>query len=125
MFTNRRCVVVLDPSGGRGMFDIRQWPARLGGASLGIGALLGSIPWPVAGILLTLVAAYPFVDRLLNHRENMAAIDKTAGGSPLESAAAVVTALRAPPPAATGRQLTGAVRPERRGRARGRKPDRR
>lgn len=82
----------------------RRAGAGLGSASLGIGGLTGTIPWPVATLLLGLGVAYLGVDRVLRHRETMAAIAKTADGAPLESAAPVVAALRAssPPVRASG-----------------------
>jgi hypothetical protein len=76
----------------------RRAGAWLGSASLGVGGLTGTVPWPVTTLLVTLAVAYLGVDRVLRYRENMAAIAKTAAGAPLESAAPVVIALRAPSP---------------------------
>jgi hypothetical protein len=99
------------------MFTIwRQAGAWLSTAGVGVGGLLGAVPWPVAALLLVLVVTYLGLDRALRHRENMAAIAKTADGAPLESAAPVVTALRAPPLPA--RQVMGGFRPRPRSRAR-------
>lgn len=88
------------------MFDRRRRAgAWLGSAGVCLAGLTSTVPWPVALAIVVIVIAYLSVDRVLLYRETMAAIAKTADGSPPEGAAAVVRALRAPT-APTRRQLT-------------------
>lgn len=104
------------------MFDIwRRVAAWLGSAGVSVAGLTGTVPWPVATLLLLAGVGYLVVDRVLGHLEYMATIAKTADGAPLESAAPVVRALRAPPPPER-RRVMGAVRRRPRGRARGSPP---